>query len=156
MAVEDAASIEPSRRARTTSVAATVFAAVLSVADLLGLATLVGRFLPVSRPPTSAGPELVLEAYLRTIVAGDCATGRTFWATGQPGLDGDLCGEVWVWSYRVQPGAARPPDGEVIVTTYLTTTGDDRSLPPGEIIWFYGLRRQPGGAWRIVGGGSGP
>jgi hypothetical protein len=66
------------QRGRTSiiSVAATVFAAVLSVVVLLGLAALVSCGLPVTQPPTSARPEVVLDAYLRTLVAGDCATGR--------------------------------------------------------------------------------
>jgi hypothetical protein len=150
-------SIERRRRARIIGLAATVVAAVLSAFVLLGLAALVSRVLPVTVPPGSAGPEVVLDAYLRTLVAGDCATGRGFWSAGPPGQHGDLCSATWVWSYRFDPAAARPPDGEVIFATYLTTTGsDDDSVPPGEIIWFYRLRQQPEGAWRIVGGGSGP
>ena len=70
--------------------------------------------------------------------------------------NGELCGGTDVTAYRID-GNVQPSPDEVIFTTILTTTGDDgRSIPAGEMIWFYSLMRQPDGAWRLTGGGSGP
>ena len=38
----------------------------------------------------------------------------------------------------------------------LTIKGGDESLQDGDHLWFYTLRRQPTGAWRLSAGGSGP
>jgi hypothetical protein len=110
----------------------------------------------VAVPPDSA-PEVVLDTYLRALVAGDCSTGRTLaTATFQRG-NGELCGSTGVTAYRIEARPARPSADEVVFYTHLKTTGsDDGSIEPGEIGWFYSLDRQPTGAWRIAGGGTGP
>ena len=111
----------------------------------------------VAVPPDSAGPEVVLDTYLRALVAGDCDTGRKL-ATATFGKgSGELCGATRVSAYRIDPGTARPSADEVVYSTILTTTGtDDGSVKPGETLWFYSLDRQPSGSWRIAGGGTGP
>ena len=48
------------------------------------------------------------------------------------------------------------PGNEAIFSTNLITEGGDASLPDGLHTWFYTLIRQADGAWRLVGGGSGP
>lgn len=111
----------------------------------------------VAVPPDSAAPEVVLDTYLRALVAGDCDTGRKL-ATATFGKgSGELCGATRVSAYRIDAGPARPSADEVVYSTILTTTGsDDGSIEPGETMWFYSIDRQAIGAWRISGGGSGP
>jgi hypothetical protein len=132
-------------------------------AQALGLGSLVlalalGACRPaVQLPPDSATPAVVLDAYLHALVAGDCNTGRQL-ATGSFGKgSGELCGDAHVTAYRIDGEPARPSADEVVFSTSLITDGsNDGSIQPGEIIWFYSLDRQSNGAWRIVGGGSGP
>lgn len=108
-------------------------------------------------PPDSAAPAVVLDAYLRALQAGDCAAGRALGtATFRPG-NGELCGATKVSAFRVTGDPATPSSDEVVFATVLTTSGSsDGSVPAGDIIWFYSLDRQPNGAWRLAGGGSGP
>lgn len=108
-------------------------------------------------PPTSAGPEVVLDAYLRALRAGDCDTGRKLATATFVKGNGELCGATHVSAYQINPEPARPSPDETVFGTTLTTTGTaDGSIQAGEITWFYSLGRQPDGSWRIVGGGSGP
>lgn len=110
-----------------------------------------------SLPTASAAPEVVLDAYLRALVAGDCDTGRKLVTTTFVKGNGELCGDTQVSAYRIQPEPARPSADEAVFATTLTTSGTaDRAVQAGDIIWFYSLDRQPDGSWRIVGGGSGP
>jgi hypothetical protein len=44
----------------------------------------------------------------------------------------------------------------VVLADTLIVTGGEQSLPDGDHLWFCTLRQQPGGAWRISVGGSGP
>lgn len=71
--------------------------------------------------------------------------------------NGELCGEARVDGFRIMGDPATPSSDEVVFATTLTTGGStDGSVPAGDMTWFYTLERQPGGAWRITGGGSGP
>jgi hypothetical protein len=111
-----------------------------------------------SAPPTSAGPEVVLRAYLDALVHGDCSAGKVL-GTGQfvQVGGGELCGATQVKSYAIGGGAPSPFSAEVVYATTLETTGSrDGSVPPGTITWFYDLKQQADGSWRLVGGGSGP
>jgi hypothetical protein len=116
----------------------------------------VGHAPALTLPPESAGPRVVLDTYLLTLVAGDCDTGRKL-TTGTFGKgSGQLCGEARVTDYRVEPKPAGTSN-ELVFATTLTTDGTrDGSVPRGETGWFYALRRLAGGAWRISGGGTGP
>lgn len=139
-------------------IASLALAGSLSIGLVIGVAGFLGRFIPVAIPPTTAGPEAVLDAYLRTLLAGDCSTGRRLWVpvAHQTG-DGDLCGDAWVWSYRIDGPPATLSASEADYAVTLTTTGSgDGSISAGQITWFYGLIQQPDGSWRIAGGGSGP
>jgi hypothetical protein len=107
-------------------------------------------------PPDSAPPAAVLDAYLKALNGGDCQTARALVTSTFTVGNGELCGAVRVSAYSVNPTPATPPDGEVIFATTLTTSGDGVSIPAGDVTWFYDLVHQPSGAWRIVGGGSGP
>jgi hypothetical protein len=110
-----------------------------------------------SLPPASAPPEVVLDAYLRALVAGDCDTGRKLATSTFVVGNGELCGATRVSAYQVLLNPARLMSGEVVFATTITTTGTaDQSIRPGGMIWFYSLDPQPDGSWRIVGGGSGP
>lgn len=110
-----------------------------------------------SAPPDSAAPQEVLAAYLRALMRGDCAAGK---ALGTPTFgkgNGELCGATSVSSFRIDGPAPDPNATEWVFATTLVTTGSaDGSIQPGELTWFYDLRRQPNGSWRLVGGGSGP
>jgi len=110
-------------------------------------------------PPVSATPEVVLDTYLRTLIAGDCATGRKLGAGGFLTIHaGDLCGQTRVTADHVLPGGpAYPNPSEAVYAVQLTTTGSaDGTIQPGAVPWFYSLDRQTDGSWRITGGGSGP
>jgi hypothetical protein len=106
-------------------------------------------------PPDSASADVVLDAYLAALVAGDCDAGRTLATSTFTKGNGDLCGAVHVSAYTPPIGPAGTAE-ELVFSTTLTTSGDDVSVPSGENIWFYALKRQPSGAWRLTGGGSGP
>jgi len=111
----------------------------------------------IDLPPVSAPPDVVLDAYLQALLAGDCATAHTLVTATFIIGNGELCGALTVTAARIDPvGPARPSDHEVVFGTTLTTVGGDASMPDGEQTWFYDLQRQPDGAWRLTGGGSGP
>jgi hypothetical protein len=109
-----------------------------------------------SLPPASAGADVVLDAYLRALVAGDCADGRKLTTASFVKGNGELCGDTHVSAYKVNP----VPGGggtEKVFSTAITTSGtSDGSIQAGTMTWFYGLVQQPDGSWRIAGGGSGP
>ena len=110
-----------------------------------------------SLPPASAAPEVVLDAYLRALVAGDCETGRKLATATFVKGNVELCGDTQVSAYRIQPEPARPSADETVFATTLTTSGTaDGTVQAGDRTWFYSLDRQHDGSWRIVGGGSGP
>ena len=112
---------------------------------------------PVALPSDTAAPEVVLQAYLGSLVAGDCATGRLLAAETFANGNGELCGATDVRSFRVNGYAGDVASGGVVFATRLETTGTaDGSVAPGGMVWFYSLEQGPDGAWRIVGGGSGP
>jgi hypothetical protein len=132
-----------SRAPRTTALA---FALLLAACDQT-----------VALPPEQAAPEVVLDSYLRALLAGDCETGRKLVTLSFKRGNGELCGDTRLLAYRIDPRTARPSPDEIVFSTILTTTGtNDRSIEAGEMIWFYSVSRQPNGFWRLVGGGSGP
>jgi len=109
-------------------------------------------------PPASASPDVVLTAYLDALVHGDCSAGKALGSAHfvQVG-GGELCGATQVKSFRIGGAAPSPFSDEVVYATTLVTTGSaDGSVPPGTLTRFYDLKRQSDGAWRLVGGGSGP
>ena len=123
------------------------------------LALLVAACAPaVSLPTDSASPEVVLDTYLRALVAGDCSTASKLGVGAfKDRGSGNLCGDTRVSAYGLLGDPARPSSGEQVFATTLTTTGSaDGTVPAGEITWFFTLRYQPDGSWRITGGGSGP
>jgi hypothetical protein len=129
------------------------FAATILVVLALG-GCVHGTFVP---PPDSAPPATVLEAYLGALVAGDCSAGKVLGVETFGRGSGELCGAATVTKYRIAGPPATPSDAEVVFATTLTTGGSaDGSVPAGDITWFYDLKRQPSGAWRLAGGGSGP
>ncbi|WP_157598381.1 hypothetical protein [Phycicoccus sp. Root101] len=98
----------------------------------------------------------MLDTYLRALVAGDCDTAHSLAAATFTSGNGELCGDVKVSSFslRGEPATAGPDDVEY--GSVLVTDGSgDGSIPRGDVTWFYELERQ-GGAWKLVGGGSGP
>jgi hypothetical protein len=122
------------------------------------LAFLVAGCATFTPPATSAAPEVVLQAYLDALVHGDCSAGKALGSAQfiQVG-GGELCGATKVKSFRIDAAAPSPFSDEVVYATTLVTTGsDDASVQPGTLTWFYDLKLQPDGAWRLVGGGSGP
>ena len=109
-----------------------------------------------SPPPQGASPSVVLDTYLRALVAGDCATARAAVTSAFATHPAQLCGEVRVSAFSVREDPATPGPNEVIYMTTLTTHGSgDGSITRGDTEWFYGLERE-GGEWRLASGGSGP
>ncbi len=106
--------------------------------------------------PDQAPPDAVLSAYLAALRAGDCERTRSLATPAFVAGNGDLCGVLDVTAFTSLTGPATPDGGEVVFSTTLTTRGGDVSMPDGDHTWFYTLIRQPDGAWRIAGGGSGP
>jgi hypothetical protein len=134
-------------------------AAALAAACLL-CASGCGRESTIRLPDPDAPPDVVLVTYLQALRAGDCPTAQSLVTSTFTIGNGELCGALDVVSFR-QPSS--PPsathgdgDGEVVFSTVLTVRGGDVSMPDGEHVWFYVLRQQDDGEWRLVGGGSGP
>ena len=119
-----------------------------------------------SPPPESAGPDVVLRAYLQALERGDCSAGKVLGTSTFVFGNGELCGQTTVSSFTIDgpnvglhPSAwqAAPIATEVVFAATLVTSGTaDGSVRPGTLAWFYDLKRQPNGAWRLAGGGSGP
>jgi hypothetical protein len=110
----------------------------------------------VALPPPDASHRVVLETYLRALVAGDCETAHALAAESFTFGNGELCGAVEVSDFEPLDGPATPSEREVTYSTVLTTDGStDGSIQPGKQTWFYSLQPINGG-WRLVGGGSGP
>lgn len=123
---------------------------------LLALTTVAACGSPTILPPDSASPALVLDAYMKALRSGDCATSRALSTQTFVVGNGELCGALHVTAFTALGGPATPRDGEVVFSTTVTTRGGDASMPDGDHLWFYTLTRQPSGAWRLSGGGTGP
>jgi hypothetical protein len=109
-------------------------------------------------PPNSATPREVLTAFLTAAQARDCTLAHALVApTGAQQAD-LFCGSLHVHSFQIvgDGNGAAPNDHEVVFATTLGVTGGDVTLPDGSHTIFFDLLRQPGGEWRIAGGGSGP
>lgn len=84
-----------------------------------------------SVPPDSAAPSVVLDAYLRALLAGDCGAGKALGTGTFRPSNGDLCGDTQVTAFQVMGDPATPSDGEVVFGTKLTTSGSrDGTVPP--------------------------
>jgi hypothetical protein len=108
-------------------------------------------------PPDGAPPDVVLQAYLEAVRAGNCATARHFViaATFRTGT-GELCGALRLHAWRLTGQPLTPSPTEMLLGMTLTTDGTpDGSIPAGDFLWTYDLVRQSSGAWRIVGAGQG-
>lgn len=131
----------------------------LSVLSLLSAATLlVGCEDTPSVPPPQADAShaVVLETYLRALLAEDCVTAQALGTDTFTVGNGELCDAVVVSAFEPIGEPAGPRDGEVTYSTVLTTSGSgDGSIRPGRLTWFYSLAERDG-EWRLVGGGSGP
>ncbi len=110
---------------------------------------------PTGLPSKDAAPAEVLGAYLRALKTGDCNTAHALTTSTFAFGNGELCGHIKVKSYTPVGNPATPGD-QAIFSTNLITEGGDASMPDGLHTWFYTLTRQADGAWRLVGGGSGP
>lgn len=109
----------------------------------------------VSPPPVGASAGVVLDTYLRALVAGDCTTAHALTTSTFTG-NGELCGVVNVSSFSVNGKPATPGPDEVVYGSNLVTAGSkDGTISRGNLTWFYDLKRQDG-SWKLVGGGSGP
>jgi hypothetical protein len=107
-------------------------------------------------PPTSTSPRDVLNAYLNALVARDCWTARALATEDYADVAGNLCGSGHVRARG--NNLDRTPTlraGEAEFMTTLTLAGTDTGND-GTFDWFYSLRHEPSGAWRVVGGGTGP
>jgi hypothetical protein len=131
---------------------------VLPVALALGL--LAGcasaSHVPIALPSAGADARTVLSVYLEALKAGDCQTAHQLVTSTFFVGSGELCGALKVLSYTEPGQPALPGNGEAIFPIELTVTGADASMRDGVNTWFYDLKQQPNGEWRLVGGGSGP
>lgn len=106
-------------------------------------------------PSKDAAPAEVLSAYLRALKTGDCTAAHALATSTFTFDNGELCGYLRVKSYTPVGDPATPGD-QAIFSTNLITEGGGASMPDGLHTYFYTLLRQADGAWRLVGGGSGP
>jgi hypothetical protein len=142
-----------------------VAVASLSVDGGAGRAALVPPAAPVhgqpsaraSLPPVGASAAVVIDAYLRALVSGDCTAAQALATSAFKPGSGELCGVVKVSSFALNRDPATPGRDEVIYASVLHVTegSSDGTIPRGSVTWFYDLKRQDG-AWKLVGGGSGP
>jgi hypothetical protein len=110
-----------------------------------------------SPPPDAATADVVLRAYLQALVRGDCSAGKVLGTPSFGPYHGDLCGQTAVSGFSIDGSPATPNATEAVFATVLATSGtQDGTVPPGGRTWFYDLKLQSNGAWRIAGGGSGP
>ena len=107
-------------------------------------------------PPDSAPPDVVLNAYLGALVAGDCDAASRRATPDYARQTAAFCGGVRVKAFTVFSNPAILGDSEIEYGLDLTTSGGDETLPDGSHTWFYSLARRPGGPWRVEGGGGGP
>ena len=99
----------------------------------------------------------MLTTYLKALQAGDCDTAHALGAGTFVLGNGELCGDVDVKTVNVATDTVQTADGEMTFATQMVTNGSgDGSIPPGELTWFYSLKKQSSGSWRLVSGGSGP
>ena len=110
---------------------------------------------PIALPSKDAAPIEVLDAYMRALKAGDCKAAHALATSTFTFGNGELCGHLSVKSYTPVGDPATPGD-QANFSMNLITEGGDASMPDGLHTWFYTLTRQVDGAWRLVGGGSGP
>jgi hypothetical protein len=144
------------RLATAASIAAVRLRGRHAATTLLALAAVAACGSRAGLPADPAPPATVLNAYLTALRAGDCDVAHALALSSFVIGNGELCGAVHVSAFTPLIGPAGPGDGELVYSTTLTTDGDGVSIPAGDVIWFYALDRQPNGAWRLAGGGSGP
>jgi len=111
---------------------------------------------PIALPSAGADARAVLSAYLEALKAGDCRTASELATSTFSFGNGELCGHLTVRSSTGPGQPALPGNGEAIFSTVLTVSGADGSMRNGDNTWFYVLKQQADGQWRLVGGGSGP
>ena len=110
----------------------------------------------VAMPADTASPLEVLGAYLGAMRNGDCEIAHRLFAGPTRVGNGDLCGHLTLFSYRLTGNPLPHGTTEIIYGTTLTTGGSrDGSIPAGDFLWNYDLVQQPNGAWRIVSAGQG-
>ena len=109
---------------------------------------------PVALPSDGAAPNVVLVAYLGALVRGDCTTARAL-STSEFVKTDPWCLAPHVTSFSL-PGLGYNGDTEVGYSAQITTERSGEPFRDGEHTFFYQLRRDPGGPWRLAGAGTGP
>ena len=108
-----------------------------------------------SVPPEDAPPLAVLNAYLGAWRAGDCATSQVLETPSYAASQAGKCGQVEVTTYQIDPNPATPTADWAEFSATVTQKGGDETLD-GTHTLFFGLLRQPTGAWRVSDVGTGP
>lgn len=152
------------RKWRLPALVAAVVATIVAVA--IGIFSAHHVLPATSGPPTAhstglpaigASPSDVLDAYPGAFTAHDCATASTLTTRTFTHGNGELCGDVTIDSFtRAAGGAVNGNEITYAITLHVVTGSKDCTIPAGDVTWFYELRHQPDGSWKIVGGGSGP
>ena len=119
----------------------------LSGVAVLGLAgcAAISSGAAVSLPPAGAPAPVVLDAYLRALVAGDCRTAHALVTPSFSIGNGELCHAVKVSAFSLRGGGTTVGAHEVVYSAVLTTGGSsDGTIAPGRTLWFYDLKRRDG------------
>ena len=108
----------------------------------------------VSVPPDSAPALVVLQTYLRALVAGDGETAHALATSTFVLGNGELCGAdgIRVTSWEI----LNPYSNDADFAVNLTIDGGNEVIHPGNLTWFYEVVKTPDSAYRLAGGGSGP
>ena len=135
----------PSRRARRVAGGVLLVLVAAFVAPRLGSAPM---------PPDSATSEGVLTAFLEAARHGDCGRARALTTRSGWQQIGSLCGSVTAYAIG---GEGYRRTNEVGYATTLTIRGGiSVAFHENDHTRFFTLGRDPGGPWRISGGGTGP
>jgi hypothetical protein len=126
----------------------------LLLAALLGVAAIGAHPSPaVTVPPDSATSVVVLDAYLRALVARDCdvADQLVFPLFYGRWNDGLCRGEVRITGFKVtsSPITFGQPS-KVTLGATLQFTGGTNGIAAGEVHFVFELQQIPGEAWRLV------
>ena len=108
---------------------------------------------PVPSLPADASPTQVLEAYLATVKAGNCAGAQTF---ETPKHNGPMCNGAQLESYGPLSSGDPALYGNNAEFCLPVTVSGDQVYGAGFSSDCFVLTQQPDGRWLVAGDGPGP